>query len=637
MIQFLLPSKAATVQTLGHPAAGVIGWMGGTGNTSGVEVTQSSALTFAAVWCAVRILSETVSTLPCMMYRRRSDGSREANTDDDRYWLISEQPHPDISAINFFDSRMSQLILQGDSFAEINYGGQEIKLEPRAYENVDVGVNGDSLEYHIIQPPKYVPNNKMLHVAGMGGDGLRGWSLIKYAAQSLGGGLAADQYAGGQWGNGATPSGVLTHPMRLDKPTREALRREWEDVHKGSSNAGKIAIMHGGMDFKPVSMSNEDAQFLESRQFTIRDVARWFRVPPHMLADLENSSVRANIEQEGINFIVYSLMPWLTRWEQTLNRKLLTKEERRSLYFEFNVEALLRGDSAARSTAWSIGRQWGWYSVNEIRRMMNLPPVEGGDVYLQPSNMVPADSDMARGEKPEAPQTLPNILDPQEDDEEDTDEMDGEVPESLSKDLRANLLESLASIVDSGKQLREDLEDSREILADSLVRLDYESREQIRGLREIREEIHRDINRVGQKVQAQGFDAARQTLIDACNKMLHSNLHTIMKIEKNKVAKAVKAAVNCGENFVAWLDEYYASYGDDVIAKIQDACDCFYAINDTPFERQCQGAIVSDALIASHKESLLAASDGDAEHFAERVQAALDSWDDELTTIELGA
>jgi hypothetical protein len=269
--------------------------------------------------------------------------------------------------------------------------------------------------------------------------------------------------------------------------------------------------------------------------------------------------------------------------------------------------------------------------------MMNMPPVEGGDVYLQPSNMVPADSDMARGEKPEAPQTLPNILDPQEDDEEDTDEMDGEVPESLSKDLRANLLESLASIVDSGKQLREDLEDSREILADSLVRLDYESREQIRGLREIREEIHRDINRVGQKVQAQGFDAARQTLIDACNKMLHSNLHTIMKIEKNKVAKAVKAAVNCGENFVAWLDEYYASYGDDVIAKIQDACDCFYAINDTPFERQCQGAIVSDALIASHKESLLAASDGDAEHFAERVQAALDSWDDELTTIELGA
>jgi hypothetical protein len=198
-------------------------------------------------------------------------------------------------------------------------------------------------------------------------------------------------------------------------------------------------------------------------------------------------------------------------------------------------------------------------------------------------------------------------------------------------------LESLSAIVESGKQLLQDQDDSRSIMADSLVRLDYESREQMRGLREIREEIHRDINRIGQKVQAQGFDAAKQALVDACNKLLQSNLRTILKVEKSKVAKAVKAAVNCGENFVAWLDEYYAHHGDDVIAKIQDVCDAFYAIEGTPFECQFQGAVVSDSLIASHKQSLLTAADGDSEHFAERVQAALESWDDELTTIELGA
>jgi hypothetical protein len=248
----------------------------------------------------------------------------------------------------------------------------------------------------------------MLHVPGLGGDGLEGWSVVRYAAQSIGSGVAADKYAGGQWGNGATPAGVLTHPMRLDKAAREHLRREWEEVHKGSDNANKVAIMHGGMEFKPISMPNKDAQFLESRQFSIREIARWFRLPPHMLADLQDSSVRANIEQQAIEFIVYSLKPWLTRWQQTLNRKLLGEDERESLYFEFLLESLLQGDSAAQAAAFSVGRQWGWYSVNEIRRMLNMPPVDGGDIYLQPSNMVPSDSEMASGDRPDpAPVVAP--------------------------------------------------------------------------------------------------------------------------------------------------------------------------------------------------------------------------------------
>jgi HK97 family phage portal protein len=232
---------------------------------------------------------------------------------------------------------------------------------------VQINADGDRIRYSIAEPKEELLSGQMLHVAGMGGDGIRGWSVVEYARQSLGAAIAADQYQSSLFGNKATPAGVLKHPMKLDKPAREHLRREWNEIHQGSGNAGRVAIMHGGMEFQAVGMTNEDAQFLQSRNFSIREIARWFRLPPHMLADLQDSSVRANIEQQAIEFIVYSMAPWLIRWQQTLNRKLLNRDERRTMYFEFLLESLLQGDSAAQAQAWSVGRQWGWYSVNDIR------------------------------------------------------------------------------------------------------------------------------------------------------------------------------------------------------------------------------------------------------------------------------
>jgi HK97 family phage portal protein len=313
-----------------------------------------------------------------------------------------------MSAVSFFEAMTAAMVLRGNCYAKIvraqNKSISRLELQLPDNVNPPVLTGEDTVTYTILDPHEVVDGEDMLHIAGLGGDGINGWSVVKYGSQSIGTGIAGDGYSASQMGNGAKPSGVLKFPTRLDENARRKFRTEWNEEHQGSQNAGNIAILHGGMEFLPISMTNEDAQFLESRQFSVREIARWFRLPPHMLADLQDSSVRANIEQQAMEFITYSMAPWLTRWQQALNRKLLTQQERdEGMYFEFLLDALLRGDATARFAAYAQGRQWGWMSVNDIRRRENMNLVDGGDVYLQPSNMIPADSDMAKGDRPDLP------------------------------------------------------------------------------------------------------------------------------------------------------------------------------------------------------------------------------------------
>lgn len=451
MISYLLPQRAATVESLGHPASGIIGWGGDIQNTSGVSVTESTALTFAAVWCAVRVISETLATLPCILYRRTSDDGRERAVDDPRYNLIHDSPHPLMSSVTFFETMTAAMVLRGNCFAKIvrKQSNAIDRLELRMPDQVHTPelVGEKRIVYRCSDPEETIDGEDMLHIAGLGGDGITGWSVIKYGAQNLGRGMAGDQYVASQMGNGATPKGILKFPTRLLKEHREQFRREWEEQHRGTANAGRVAILHGGMDYLPISMTNEDAQLLQILQVSVRDVARWFRLPPHMLADLADSSVRANIEQQAMEFITYSMAPWLVRWEQGLNRKLLTPEEREDgMYFEFLLDSLLRGDVPSRFTAYATARQWGWMSVNDIRRRENMNLIDGGDVYLQPSNMVPADSDMAKGEKPDPPPP-PMINGPPPAEDPEPEEDDDEPPPE--EDGRAMLLAACNDLVRS--------------------------------------------------------------------------------------------------------------------------------------------------------------------------------------------
>ena len=229
----------------------------------------------------------------------------------------------------------------------------------------------------------------MLHIPGLGFDGLVGYSPIAMAKNAIGMAIACEEYGAKFFANGAAPGGVLEHPGTIKDPQR--VRESWQSTFGGSGNANKIAVLEEGMKYTPIGISPEQAQFLETRKFQINEIARIFRVPPHMVGDLEKSSF-SNIEQQSLEFVKYTLDPWVIRWEQSIQRSLLSKDEKRVYFVKFNLEGLLRGDYQSRMNGYAIGRQNGWMSANDIRELENLdriPAEDGGDLYLINGNMLP--------------------------------------------------------------------------------------------------------------------------------------------------------------------------------------------------------------------------------------------------------
>ena len=229
----------------------------------------------------------------------------------------------------------------------------------------------------------------VLHIPGLGFDGLVGYSPIAMAKNAIGMAIACEEYGAKFFANGAQPGGVLEHPGTIKDPQR--VRESWQRSFGGSGNANKIAVLEEGMKYTPIAISPEQAQFLETRKFQINEIARIFRVPPHMVGDLEKSSF-SNIEQQSLEFVKYTLDPWVIRWEQSIMRSLLTPEEKKTYYAKFNLDGLLRGDYQSRMNGYAIGRQNGWMSANDIRELENLdriPTEEGGDLYLINGNMLP--------------------------------------------------------------------------------------------------------------------------------------------------------------------------------------------------------------------------------------------------------
>ena len=228
-----------------------------------------------------------------------------------------------------------------------------------------------------------------MHIPGLGFDGLVGYSPIAMAKNAIGMAIACEEYGAKFFANGAAPGGVLEHPGTLKDPQR--IRESWQSTYGGTSNAHRIAVLEEGMKYTPIGISPEQAQFLETRKFQINEIARIFRVPPHMVGDLEKSSF-SNIEQQSLEFVKYTLDPWVIRWEQSIMRTLLSQEEKAQYFVKFNLEGLLRGDYQSRMNGYAIGRQNGWMSANDIRELENLdriPAKEGGDLYLINGNMLP--------------------------------------------------------------------------------------------------------------------------------------------------------------------------------------------------------------------------------------------------------
>ncbi len=372
------------------------------GSSSGKVVTERTAMQMTAVYACVRILSEAVAGLPLNLYRYNNDGGKEKALDHPLYLLLHDEPNPEMSSFVFRETLMTHLLLWGNAYAQIirNGKGEIVALYPLMPNKMQVNRDDNGQLYYIYQKSQEeVPNSKdfyvrlessdVLHIPGLGFDGLVGYSPIAMAKNAIGLAIATEEYGSKFFANGAAPSGVLEHPGTIKDPSK--VRESWMSQFGGSANSGKIAVLEEGMKYTPISISPEQAQFLETRKFQINEIARIFRVPPHMVGDLDKSSF-SNIEQQSLEFVKYTLDPWVVRWEQSIQRTLLTPAEKKSYFVKFNVEGLLRGDYQSRMTGYATARQNGWMSANDIRELENLdriPAEEGGDLYLVNGNMVP--------------------------------------------------------------------------------------------------------------------------------------------------------------------------------------------------------------------------------------------------------
>lgn len=371
-------------------------------STAGKNVTERSAMQMTAVYSCVRILAEAVAGLPLHLYRYKEDNGKEKAIDHTLYHLLHDEPNPEMSSFVFRETLMTHLLLWGNAYAQIirNGKGEVIALYPLIpnrmtvnrdengqlyyeYSSASDDINSNSSRTVVLMP------RDVLHIPGLGFDGLVGYSPIAMAKNAIGMAIACEEYGAKFFANGAAPSGVLEHPGTIKDPKK--VREAWQSQFGGSSNAGRVAVLEEGMKYTPISISPEQAQFLETRKFQINEIARIFRIPPHMVGDLEKSSF-SNIEQQSLEFVKYTLDPWVIRWEQSLMRALLSNDEKKEYFIKFNLEGLLRGDYESRMKGYSIGRQNGWMSANDIRELENLDRIsreDGGDLYLVNGNMLP--------------------------------------------------------------------------------------------------------------------------------------------------------------------------------------------------------------------------------------------------------
>lgn len=370
------------------------------GSSSGKNVNERSAMQMTAVYSCVRILSEAVASLPLHVYKYNGDDGKEKAVKHPLYFLLHDEPNPEMTSFVFRETLMTHLLLWGNAYAQIirNGKGEIIALYPLMPNRMTVDRDDKGQLYYQYNTSKDdAPTMKgsmvnlkpsdVLHIPGLGFDGLVGYSPIAMAKNAIGMAIACEEYGAKFFANGATPGGILEHPGTVKDPQR--VRESWTSAFGGSSNANKVAVLEEGMKYTPISISPEQAQFLETRKFQINEIARIFRVPPHMVGDLEKSSF-SNIEQQSLEFVKYTLDPWVARWEQAIVRSLFSTDEKTQYFVKFNVDGLLRGDYQSRMNGYAIGRQNGWMSANDIRELENLdriPTEEGGDLYLINGNM----------------------------------------------------------------------------------------------------------------------------------------------------------------------------------------------------------------------------------------------------------
>lgn len=365
---------------------------GGGVASSGISVNSDSAMRVGAVYACVLVLAQSVAQLPCHLYE--TDGTmRRRAFDSDLYRLIHDQPNEWMTAYDMKQLAMVHLLLRGNSvWLKLRAGGQVRELIPVRPDYLK-GIAQDEryrLVYQIRRPNTQtvdeVPAENVLHLRGLSLDGYSGVSPIEYAREMIGLSIATEKHGAALFSNGTRLGGILRHPNKISQVASQRLEESFSEKYAGVANAHKTVLLEEGMEWVKVTMTAEDAQFLESRKFQRSEIAGFYRVPSHMINDLERATF-SNVEHLDLAFVKHSLTPWLVNIEQALKKDLMTPDEKRRHYFKFNVEGLLRGDIKSRNEAHQKAVEGGWLSPNEVREMEDRNPYPGGDEYRRPLNM----------------------------------------------------------------------------------------------------------------------------------------------------------------------------------------------------------------------------------------------------------
>jgi len=361
---------------------------------SGKAVNARTAIQMSTVYACVRVIAETIASLPLHVYESNEGGSAKA-VKHPLYRLIHDEPNPEMTSFVWRETMLTHLLLWGNSYSQVirNGRGQVVGLYPLLPDYMEVDRDSKGvLTYKYTNAEgvsRWLRPEDVLHIPGLGFDGIIGYSPVAMEKNAIGLGISAEEYGNKFFSNGARPSGILTHPNTVKDPA--ALRASWNAAYGGTSNASRVAVLEEGMTFTPLSMPNNEAQFLETRRFQVEEICRIYRVPPHMVGDLSRATF-SNIEHSSIDFAVHTIRPWLVRIEQAMNRALFPDREKGRFYVQFNLDGLMRGDYKSRMEGYAIARQNGWMSANDIRELENQNPIpaeDGGDAYLCNGNMIP--------------------------------------------------------------------------------------------------------------------------------------------------------------------------------------------------------------------------------------------------------
>jgi HK97 family phage portal protein len=378
--------------SLSNPASWLIDLFGGRETASGVTVNEASALKNPSVWACVRVISEDLASLPLQVYKRLDRG-KEIAVKHPLYRALHVAPNEMQTSFYARETMQAHVLTWGNGYAAIERDGDNrpvgyIGMRP---DRTKVKFEGGKVFYVYCSPSGeevVLPSSDVIHVPGLGFDGLRGYSVIGQHRETIGLSEGTREYGARFFGNDARPGVILEYPARISAEGVKNLKESVEKGHRGLSNSHRLMVMEDGAKLHTIGVPPEDAQFLETRKFQRSEIAGIFRVPPHKIGDLEKATF-SNIENENLSYVVNTLRAWLVRWEQELNRKLFADDPEH--FAEFNLEGLLRGDVKSRYDSYALGRQWGWLSANDVRERENMNPINGGDVYLVPMNMMAAE------------------------------------------------------------------------------------------------------------------------------------------------------------------------------------------------------------------------------------------------------